>query len=154
MNIFSTHFECIFTSSPLVSSVFFQGQLVILTLSNLQNPVSPGPTDWSVTTYLNTLASDARMVNLFHSFRVWFHIFSTRFECIVHIFSTRFESTFSIFSTRFECIFSIFSTRFECIFSGRKDQRPFPILYCSWSRSDQAEFFSGPSVLWEQGLRG
>ena len=52
-----------------------------------------------------------------HSFRVWFHIFSTRFECSFHIFSTRFECSFHIFSTLFACSFHIFSTRFECSFN-------------------------------------
>jgi hypothetical protein len=32
--------------------------------------------------------------NLLHSFRVYFQIFSTRFECSYHIFPTRFECIF------------------------------------------------------------
>jgi hypothetical protein len=54
--------------------------------------------------------------NLLHSFRVKFHIFSTRLEWGFFIFSTRFEWGFYFFSTNFEWSFYIFPTRFECSF--------------------------------------
>jgi hypothetical protein len=48
-----------------------------------------GAVKWAITLVSSVFS------HLVHSFRVYFHIFSTRFECI-----------FTIFSTRFECIFS------------------------------------------------
>ncbi len=42
--------------------------------------------------------SDDDGENILHSFRVWFCIFSTRFECNFHIFYTRFECKFTHFS--------------------------------------------------------
>ena len=58
------------------------------------------------TIMLKNLPQDVQpmqVLDLLHSFRVWFNIFSTRFECSFHIFSTLFECSFHIFFTRFEC---------------------------------------------------
>jgi hypothetical protein len=77
---------------------------------------------------LRNVPYDARQRGLLHSFRVYFSIFPTRFECIFpssplvssvffHL-PHSFRVYFYIFSTRFECIFPIFPTRFECIFTS------------------------------------
>ncbi len=63
-NIFPTRFECSFRSSPLVSSV-------VLTSFRLVSSV--------VSTSFRLVSSV--FLHLLHSFRVYFYIFSTRFEC-------------------------------------------------------------------------
>jgi hypothetical protein len=75
--IFSTRFECSFTSSPLVSSVVFRKYqkqrnkyyFAVLTFDSVE-------TSQFVYSELDGLG------NLLHSFRVYFYIFSALFECI------------------------------------------------------------------------
>jgi hypothetical protein len=55
--------------------------------------------------------------NLPHSFRVYFYIFLTRFECIFQS-SSPVPSVFFNLPHSFRVYFSILLTRFECIFYG------------------------------------
>jgi hypothetical protein len=93
----------------LQTSVFFRGKVERLCFSCL----------WEMT-------PDAEIVNtefhkaiikldLPHSFRVWFHIFPTRFECIFTS-SPLISSVVSHLPHSFRVYFYNFSTRFECGF--------------------------------------
>ncbi len=69
VHMFSTRFECIFTSSPLVSSVFLG---------------ESEPSQWALAEarYQNRfMARNDTKVHLLHPFRVQFYIFSTDFQC-------------------------------------------------------------------------
>jgi hypothetical protein len=101
--VFSTRFECVCTSSPLVSSVYFHSFFRKQYLC------------WSDEWWCNV--ARAKMIvcprytlGLLHSFRVWFHIFSTRFEC-------SFTSSPPVSSVLFQC-------------PGKRSRRP----HLSWKQ--------------------
>ena len=73
-HIFSTRFECGFTSSPLVSSVFSH------LLHSFRVYFSIFSTRFECGFTSSPLVSSV-VFHLLHSFRVWFYVFSTRFEC-------------------------------------------------------------------------
>ena len=125
--------ECVFQSSPLVSSVVFSLLLISLTLGHYQKRRGRE---------CCTCSHLPQWYHL-HSFRVYFNIFSTRFECIFTS-SPLVSSVFSHLLHSFRVYFSyhilrhsllctpkelvcghfldiqghLFSTRFECNFTS------------------------------------
>ncbi len=105
--LFSTRFECISASSPLVSSVVFMENFVLF-----QNSFN-----WKRRSCRRKPRLRAKTENL--------GLFPTRFECsftssplvssVVFIFSTRFECRYS-FSPLVSSVVFIFCTRLECSF--------------------------------------
>ena len=98
--IFTTRFECGFAIFPTRFECSFQiinifwliGGVVVAFLNLTGEREKSSPLVTSV------------FLHLLHSFRVYFYIFSTRFECIFTS-SPLVRVYFYIFSTRFECIF-------------------------------------------------
>jgi hypothetical protein len=113
MSVFITSsplvWSVIFSSSPLVSSVLFTSYPLVSSVFFTSSPLVPsvfwGGHGRSKNQYSRRQAKqyknktwkscwNIKQSDILHPFRVWFRMFSTRFECSFLIFPTRFECKF------------------------------------------------------------